>query len=59
MPQLFIDAEPDSILTGAQREFCRPWLNQEEVRSRGAYFIPEYSPRKIGEDIAYFTQQRR
>ena len=29
--KLFINAEPGSILTGRQRDFCRTWPNQTEV----------------------------
>src|SRR3546814_18345591 len=31
MPTLFVNAEPRSILLGAQSDFCRPSPNQEEV----------------------------
>ncbi len=54
-PKLFVDAEPGVILTGAQREFCRTWKNQEEVKVRGAHFVQEDSPREIGEAIAAFV----
>jgi haloalkane dehalogenase len=52
MPTLFIDAEPGAILTGDQREFCRSWPNQREVRVAGNHFIQEDSPHEIGEAIA-------
>ncbi|MDQ4082974.1 MAG: haloalkane dehalogenase [Actinomycetota bacterium] len=55
VPKLFVNAEPGSILTGAQREFCRSWKNQEEVTVRGAHFLQEDSPRKIGEAVAAFV----
>ena len=48
MPKLFVDAEPGAILTGPQREFCRAWPNQTEVRVRGSHFIQEDSPDEIG-----------
>ncbi|MDQ4003851.1 MAG: haloalkane dehalogenase [Actinomycetota bacterium] len=54
-PKLFVNAEPGSILTGAQREFCRSWKNQEEVTVRGAHFLQEDSPREIGEAVAAFV----
>ena len=54
MPKLFINAEPGVILTGAQREFCRTWKNQEEVTVRGAHFVQEDSPHEIGEAVASF-----
>ena len=31
IPKLFINANPGSILTGKQREFCRKWKNQQEL----------------------------
>ena len=58
-PKLFVDAEPGVILTGAQREFCRAWRNQEEVTVRGAHFVQEDSPREIGEAVAAFVARIR
>jgi haloalkane dehalogenase len=55
LPKLFVNAEPGTILTGPQREFCRTWPNQEEVTVRGSHFIQEDSPREIGEAVARFV----
>ncbi len=52
LPKLFINADPGSILTGAQREFCRSWPNQREVTVKGSHFIQEDSPAEIGGAIA-------
>ncbi|RLE23761.1 MAG: haloalkane dehalogenase [Actinobacteria bacterium] len=52
MPKLFVDADPGAILIGDQREFCRNWPNQREVRVAGNHFIQEDSPHEIGEAIA-------
>ena len=52
LPKLFINAEPGSILTGRQREFCRTWPNQTEVTVKGLHFIQEDSPTEIGSAIA-------
>lgn len=52
IPKLFINAEPGAILTGAQREFCRAWPNQQEVTVAGMHFIQEDSPAEIGRAIA-------
>ena len=54
VPKLFVNADPGSILTGAQREFCRSWPNQEEVTVKGIHFVQEDSPAEIGEAIARF-----
>jgi haloalkane dehalogenase len=59
MPKLFVNAEPGVILTGAQREFCRTWKNQEEVTVRGAHFVQEDSPHEIGEAVASFIDRMR
>jgi haloalkane dehalogenase len=48
VPKLFINADPGSILVGAQREFCRTWANQTEVTVPGTHFIQEDSPEPIG-----------
>ena len=52
MPKLFINAEPGSVLTGKQREFCRSWPNQQEVTVKGVHFIQEDSPAEIGQAVA-------
>ena len=58
-PKLFVNAEPGTILTGAQREFCRRWPNQQEVTVRGSHFIQEDSPAEIGQAIAAFLRTGR
>lgn len=57
IPKLFVNAEPGSILTGAQREFCRTWPNQEEVTVEGIHFIQEDSADKIGEALHQFIKK--
>ncbi|MBT5756901.1 MAG: haloalkane dehalogenase [Acidimicrobiaceae bacterium] len=52
LPKLFINAEPGTILTGAQRDFCRTWPNQTETTVAGIHFIQEDSADEIGEAIA-------
>src|SRR5262245_8131021 len=59
VPKLFVNAEPGTILTGAQREFCRRWPNQQEVTVRGSHFIQEDSPNEIGQAIAAFLRTGR
>lgn len=56
-PKLFVNAEPGTILTGTQREFCRSWPNQEEVTVRGSHFVQEDSPREIGAAVARFVRR--
>jgi haloalkane dehalogenase len=57
VPKLFVNAEPGTILTGAQREFCRRWPSQEEVTVKGTHFIQEDSPREIGQAVAAFVRR--
>jgi haloalkane dehalogenase len=57
VPKLFVDADPGSILVGAQREFCRQWPNQDEVTVRGLHFVQEDSPAEIGRAIAGFLSR--
>ena len=59
LPKLFINAEPGSILTGKQREFCRNWPNQTEVTVNGIHFIQEDSPDEIGQAVANFVKDIR
>jgi len=54
VPKLFVNADPGSILVGAQREFCRTWPNQREVTVAGRHFVQEDSPAEIGAAIARF-----
>jgi haloalkane dehalogenase len=51
LPKLYIDADPGAILIGRQREFCRSWPNQTEVRVAGTHFIQEDSPDEIGRAV--------
>ena len=55
LPKLFVNADPGTILTGAQREFCRTWPNQTEVTVKGTHFIQEDSPHEIGRAVAAFV----
>ncbi len=57
IPKLFVNAEPGSILVGAQREFCRTWSNQQEVTVAGMHFLQEDSPHEIGKAIADWRKQ--
>ena len=57
LPKLFVNADPGAILTGAQRECCRGWRNQEEVTVRGRHFIQEDSPDQIGQAVAAFVRR--
>lgn len=59
LPKLFINAEPGSILVGAQREFCRTWPNQIELTVPGIHFIQEDSAEAIGTAIADFVRTLR
>jgi haloalkane dehalogenase len=54
VPKLFVNADPGSILVGAQRDFCRAWPNQREVTVKGIHFIQEDSPAEIGRAVAEF-----
>src|SRR5207249_2464993 len=57
IPKLFINADPGSILVGAQRDFCRRWPNQREVTVRGSHFVQEDSPNEIGRALADFVRR--
>ena len=59
LPKLFINADPGSILTGKQREFCRSWPNQDEVTVKGTHFIQEDSPDEIGKAVSNFVSKLR
>ena len=52
VPKLFVNADPGTILTGSQRDFCRTWPNQTEVTVPGIHFIQEDSADAIGEALA-------
>jgi haloalkane dehalogenase len=55
--KLFVNADPGSILVGAQRDYCRRWPHQREVTVRGSHFIQEDSPDEIGRAIAGFIRE--
>ena len=52
VPKLFVNADPGTILTGAQREFARSFPNQTETTVAGIHFIQEDSADEIGQAIA-------
>lgn len=54
IPKLFVNADPGSILVGAQRDFARSWRNQREVTVRGIHFVQEDSGAGIGRAIGEF-----
>ncbi len=56
LPKLFVNGDPGSILTGAQRDFCRSWPNQREVTVTGSHFLQEDSPDEIGRAVAEFVR---
>jgi len=56
LPKLFVNAEPGSILVGAQRAFCRRWPQQREVTVRGLHFVQEDAPAEIGQAVAAFVR---
>ena len=58
LPKLFVNADPGSILTGPQRDFCRTWPNQTEVTVSGSHFVQEDSPNEIGQAIADWLPTR-
>src|SRR4026207_1359132 len=45
VPKLFVNAEPGTILTGPQREFCRTWPSQQEITVRGRHLVQADPPR--------------
>lgn len=59
LPKLLVSAEPGSILTGKQLEFCRSWPNQDEVTVKGRHFIQEDSPDEIGKAVSDFVRKLR
>ena len=60
LPKLFVNAEPGAILTGAQREFCRGWGNQEEVTVAGAPLHPGgFPPRDRARGRRFRAPDRR
>lgn len=52
LPKLFFNAEPGSMLIGAQREFCRSWPNQTEITISGIHVVQEDSADDIGTALA-------
>ena len=51
VPKLFVNGDPGALLTGPLREQCRRWPAQHEVTVPGLHFLPEDSPREIGEAL--------
>src|SRR3989442_1564702 len=47
VPKLFVNGDPGFLLTGALRDFCRTFPNQQEVTVRGTHLVHEDSPDAI------------
>jgi len=52
VPKLFVNADPGSILTGSQRQFCRSWPQQVEITVPGIHYVQEDSADLIGAALA-------
>ena len=52
-----MNGDPGFLTTGALREFCRTFPNQEEVTVTGAHFVQEDSPDAIGRAVAAFVRR--
>lgn len=59
IPKLFINADPGTMLTGAQREYCRGWPNQHEVTVPGMHYVQEDSPEEISAALESFVKKHR
>ena len=57
VPKLFVNADPGSMLVGAQREFCRTWPQQREVTVPGRHFLQEDSGDEIGQAVAQWWRE--
>jgi haloalkane dehalogenase len=57
LPKLFVNADPGTILIGAQREFCRTWPDQTGITVPGLHFIQEDSGPQIGKAIAAWLEE--
>ena len=58
VPKLLVNAEPGSMLNGANLDFARTFANQTEVTVAGRHFIQEDSPHEIGAAIADWMPKR-
>ena len=47
VPKLFVNADPGTILTGPQREFCRSWNNRRKSPSRARTSFKKIRPTKL------------
>jgi hypothetical protein len=54
IPKLFVNAEPGTTLTGAERKLCRSWPNQRG-NAPGLLLRSGDSPREVGEAVAAFV----
>lgn len=52
IPKLFIKGEPGGLISRGRENICRAWKNITEVSVKGNHYLPEESPREIGQKIA-------
>ncbi|MGB8359767.1 MAG: hypothetical protein WCE80_00040 [Acidimicrobiia bacterium] len=56
LPELFVNADPGSIIDDRVRGVIRSWPNPSEVTVPGLHFIQEDSGREIGSAVAAWLQ---
>ncbi|MFC1665336.1 haloalkane dehalogenase [Pseudomonadota bacterium] len=56
IPKLFVNTSDGHALIGPNREFCRSWLNQQEITLQGKHYIQEDSPHELGKAIAKWIE---
>jgi haloalkane dehalogenase len=56
IPKLFVNADPGTLLTGSQRDYCRGWKNQTEITVPGLHFVQEDAPHEIGSALERFIK---
>ena len=59
VPELFVNADPGSIVHGRIRDLIRSWPNLTETTVSGVHFVQEDSPDEIGVAVAQFVRKPR
>lgn len=57
IPKLFVNGEPGALISRGREEGCRRWKNITETSVEGLHYLPEESPKEIGQAISEWLRK--
>ena len=57
IPKLFIKGDPGALISRGREKVCRKWKNITEVEVKGLHYLPEESPKELGQAISEWLEK--